>query len=71
MSVKYDGWTVKMLGNEPFLCKGFFQYTRKDVIDEFEKLIGKGSWAKKRRRGEVKLVKVRVTEVVTEVGNEQ
>ena len=65
---EYDGWVIKAFTRGAiFLCTGLFGYTKRDAIKNFEQLFGKGSWAKKRRKGEFKLVKVKVTEVMEEV----
>lgn len=57
---EYDGWALKS-GN--WLRPGFVCYTRKDIITKFEKIMGKGSWGKYRRRGFHKIVKVKIIEV--------
>lgn len=64
--IMYDGWVVKIPGDRPLLCTGFFFSTRKEVIEKFEELWGKGFWKKARRRGEYKIVKVNVTMVEIE-----
>lgn len=69
--IKYRGWTVKRLGENTTLFIGFFNLTRREVIDQFEGIWGRGSWAKKRRKGEFKLVKIRVTETMVEVEDER
>lgn len=61
---KYDGWTVQnCMGRNPWLVFGFAERTRKEAIVNFELLWGKGKWRKERRRGNFKLVKVKLVEV--------
>lgn len=56
----YDGWTVKA---GKYLREKFFRDTREDVIREFERLMGKGSWRRYRRGSTHKIVKVKLVEV--------
>ena len=60
---EYDGWTIKScISRNPFLLVWHFREKRIDVIKEFNKITG-GSWRKWRRRGDFKLVKVKLMEV--------
>jgi len=64
MSKKYDGWCLKNIcARNPFLCTSWFCTTRKKVIEEFERLFTSGEWRNARRKGEFKIVKVRLVEV--------
>ena len=64
MAKNYDGWTVQnTCGKKPWLVFGFSALTRKEVIVNFELLWGKGQWRKERRKGNFKLVKVKLVEV--------
>jgi len=62
--VKYDGWTIKNVsGRFPWLVVGYFHMTKKEVIEDFERLHGKGSWPRERRKGNFRLVKIKLVEV--------
>jgi len=60
---KYDGWTIKNTYGTPWLVVAYFSTTRKEVIEDFEKLSGKGEWKKERRKGNFKIVKIKLLEV--------
>lgn len=61
---KYDGWVIKTFRpRNPYIIIGYFQETRKEVIKRFEDLFGEGEWQKERRKGYLKLVKVKMIEV--------
>ena len=57
----FSGWVAAVWG--VFYIERTFGMTRNLVINNFEKLEGKGSWRKHRRAGNVKCVKVRFVEV--------
>ena len=62
--MKYDGWAIlNCCGRNPWLVFGFAARTRGAAIVSFELLWGKGAWRKQRRKGNFKLVKVRLIEV--------
>ena len=63
MAKKYDGWTVKDLRGRSYLYPFDFAETRKEVIKKFDELMGEGEWRKYRRKGWMKLVKVKLVEV--------
>ena len=61
---KYDGWAIKELRREQsFLSAYHFRETRTEVILDFNRLMGKGEWRKYRRKGWMKIVKVKLVEV--------
>ena len=63
MIAKYDGYTIKnCLGRNPWLCPGLFHATKTEVIEDFEGNQNL-SWKKCRRRGDFKIVKVKLVEV--------
>ena len=60
---KHDGYTVKnCLGRNPWLCPRLFHATKTEVIEDFEKN-QEISWKKYRRKGNFKIVKVKLIEV--------
>ena len=60
---KYDGWVIKSFyAKNPFLLIGTFHETRKEVIDWYEISV-EPFWEKERRKGYLKIVKVRLVEV--------
>lgn len=64
MAVKHGGWTVKnCMGRNPWLVFGFAFRTRHEAIEAFELLQEKGNWQKEGRKGNFKLVKVKLVEV--------
>lgn len=64
MTEKYDGWTIQnCCGKNPWLVFGFAESTRKEAIANFELIWGKGYWRKERRKGNFKLVKVKLVVV--------
>lgn len=61
---KYDGWTVKELRRRKLFLHAFdFSEKRSDVVKKFDALMGKGEWRKYRRKGWMKIVKVKLVEV--------
>jgi len=64
MDKKYDGWTVKELRRKAFLYASDFAETRTEVVERFDKLMReKGAWKRYRRKGWMKIVKVKLVEV--------
>lgn len=62
--IDYGGWTIKDLRRtEPNLLDFDFSETRSGVIKKFDDLMGKGEWRKYRRKGWMKIVKVKLVEV--------
>lgn len=62
--MKYDGWTIQnCCGRNPWLVFGFIARTRQAAIVNFELLRGKGAWRREQRKGNFKLVKVKLVEV--------
>lgn len=59
----YDGWAVKELRRKPFFYTIDFADTRTEVIKKFEALMGKGEWRRYRRKGWLKIVRVKFVEV--------
>ncbi|MCK4859202.1 MAG: hypothetical protein KAS87_01450 [Candidatus Omnitrophica bacterium] len=63
MNTYYDGWTLKnCMGRNPFLCVGYFRELRSEVIQEFEENT-ELSWPKEKRKGDFKIVKIKLVEV--------
>ncbi len=64
MMVKYDGWTIKELRRgQNTLYASDFREKRTDVILEFDRFMGEGEWRKYRRKGLMKIVRVKLVEV--------
>lgn len=62
--VDWSGWTIKDLRRtESTLFDFDFSETRSGVIKKFDELMGKGEWRKYRRKGLMKIVKVKLMEV--------
>ena len=62
---KHDGWTFKASyskHDKPFILPQYFQFTREEVIEKFERDYPI-KWKDFRRNGHLKLVKVKVLEV--------
>jgi len=63
---KYDGWVIKSFyNNKPFLMTWLFHSKKTDVIKDYEEITGI-KWREERRRGGLKLVKVKIVEVMEE-----
>jgi len=61
---KYDGWVIKsFMGRSPWLLINFTKITRKEVIENYEGIFGEGCWKERRKRGHLKLVKVKLVEM--------
>jgi hypothetical protein len=60
---EYDGWVIKQTGGGTSHFTGFFAWKKGVVIKDFEGVWGKGAWAKERRKGHCKMVKVKLVEV--------
>jgi len=59
---KYDGFTImNCISRKPWLIPGYFHTQKSAVIDDFEKIYSE-PWAKHRRRGDFKIVKVKLVE---------
>ena len=64
MSKKHDGWVIKsFMGRNPWLIYGFFEETRSKVIERYDDMFGVGCWKAQRKRGALKIVKVKLVEV--------
>ena len=62
---EYDGWTIKSFrGLNPWLIFSYFHVSRTDVIKDFERRVGLGSWKKEKRRGGVEIVKIKFIEIM-------
>ena len=62
--IDWSGWTIKDLRrNPPCLFDFDFSETRSGVVKKFDELMGKGEWRKYRRKGWMKIVKVKLVEV--------
>jgi len=62
--IDWGGWTIKDLRRgEPNLFDFDFSETRSEVVKKFDELKGKGEWRKYRRKGWMKIVKVKLVEV--------
>jgi len=66
---EYDGWVLKLLDDRfSWFVTYSFRTLRKEVIEYFEGDYSHGdSWAKARRNGEYKIVKVRLRELGREM----
>ena len=59
----YDGWIIKNIAwRNPFYLLWTFAPTRKEAIQEFEET-WEADYSTRRRRGEVRAVKVKLMEV--------
>lgn len=62
--IDWSGWTIKDLRRKESSLFDFdFAETRTEVIKKFDELMGKGEWRKYRRKGWMKIVKVKLVEV--------
>ena len=62
----YDGWVIKSLYTRtPFLMPWSFNETRRGVIEWYE-FSTSDDWKKERRKGRLKIVKVKLVEVEKE-----